>query len=167
MFGKAAGIIIPIVVAISTFGSANASVFGGARVIYVSARAQHIPYIFGNIHHYTQTPINALLFQAVLAIFMILIGSFENLVTFYSVIAWLFYGLACSALLVFRWREPNLKRPFRVFTLAIPIVFLFGVIFVLVFSIKTAPGEALASIGFICSGIPVWYIVVQDEGRRE
>ncbi|EIE92523.1 hypothetical protein RO3G_17121 [Rhizopus delemar RA 99-880] len=82
MFGPAGGILFAICVALSCFGSANADVFTGARIIYVSAKQGHIPGFFGKLSQSRQTPILALILQAVLTVVMIMIGSFRVLIKF-------------------------------------------------------------------------------------
>ncbi|KAI7905770.1 amino acid permease-domain-containing protein [Cokeromyces recurvatus] len=89
IFGAAGGIIFAVCVALSCFGSANASVFTGARIIYVSAKQGHIPNIFGKLSQTRQTPILALALQAILTTIMIMVGSFRMLVNFYSFCAWM------------------------------------------------------------------------------
>ncbi|KAJ3050225.1 hypothetical protein HK102_012338, partial [Quaeritorhiza haematococci] len=43
VFGHAGAIIIPLTVIGSTFGAAQASIFTGARVVYISAKSGHLP----------------------------------------------------------------------------------------------------------------------------
>lgn len=69
--------------------TANASVFTGARIIYVSAKQGHIPSFFGKLSQSRQTPILALILQACFTTVMILVGSFRGLVNFYSLSAWM------------------------------------------------------------------------------
>jgi amino acid transporter len=40
-------------------------------------------------------------------------SNFQELVDYFCVASWLFYLLAGSCVIVLRWREPKLKRPFR------------------------------------------------------
>jgi amino acid transporter len=49
-FGHAGSIIIPLAVVGSTFSAANAGVFTGARVVYVSARSGHAPLLLGVVN---------------------------------------------------------------------------------------------------------------------
>jgi amino acid transporter len=49
-FGHIGALIIPLAVVGSTFSAANAGVFTGARVVYVSARSGHAPEILGVIN---------------------------------------------------------------------------------------------------------------------
>ncbi|KAI8145060.1 amino acid/polyamine transporter I [Fennellomyces sp. T-0311] len=160
IFGPAGGILLAVCVALSCFGTANASVFTGARIIYVSAKQGHIPSIFGKLTTNRQTPLTAIVLQGVLTSIMIIIGSFRALVNFYSICAWIFYFLAVLSLLVFRYTEPELKRPYRVW-LTTPILFCIVALFLCVTPFMEAPYESLASLAFVLLAIPIWLVQVK------
>jgi amino acid transporter len=151
--------VIPLIVLASTFGAANASIFTGSRVSYVSAKHGHAPGFLGKLHAKFDTPVNALILQALLAVIFVSAGSFSTLVNFYSVIAWIFYLLAVCGLLVLRWTDPITYRPFRVW-LPVPVIFCGATVFLIVFSVMEAPFEAVSALGFMFLGIPAWWIVV-------
>lgn len=65
--------------------------------------------------------------------------------------------------LVLRVTEPNLERPYRTW-LSTPIVFSAVALFLLFMPIFSAPLEALAALGFILAGVPM-YFITQREGR--
>ena len=48
-----------------------------------------------------------------LAAIMLVPGNFDTLVNYFSVASWIFYFMAASCVLVLRWKEPKLARPFR------------------------------------------------------
>ncbi|OBZ84424.1 b(0,+)-type amino acid transporter 1 [Choanephora cucurbitarum] len=160
IFGPAGGIVFAICVAFSCFGSANASVFTGARIIYVSAKQGHIPNVFGKLSQSRQTPILALILQATLTTIMIMIGSFRVLVNFYSFAAWLFHFLAVLSLLILRYTEPDLKRPYRVW-LSTPILFCLVALFLCTTPFIEAPIESVIALCIVCLAIPVWFVYVK------
>ncbi|KAI8976081.1 amino acid/polyamine transporter I [Pilobolus umbonatus] len=160
MFGPIGGIIFAVCVALSCFGSANASVFTGARIIYVSSKQGHLPGLFGKLNQARQTPIIALLLQAILAIIMILVGSFKILINIYSLAAWVFYFLAVLSLIVLRYTEPNLKRPYRVW-LSTPILFCMVALFLCVTPFIESPIQSVISLSSLLWAIPVWFMQVK------
>ncbi|GAA5797944.1 hypothetical protein HPULCUR_003342 [Helicostylum pulchrum] len=155
IFGPAGGIIFAVC-------SANASVFTGARIIYVSAKQGHIPSFFGKLDQSRQTPILALLLQAILTTLMIMVGSFRMLVNFYSLCAWIFYFLAVLSLIVFRFTEPDLKRPYRVW-LSTPVLFCIVALFLCTTPFIEAPIESLIALSSVLLAIPVWFVVKYRE----
>lgn len=126
----------------------------------MSAKQGHIPAFFGKVSPVRQTPQTAIILLAVLSIIMIVPGTFKTLVNFYSVCAWLFYFLAVLALIVLRFTEPELKRPYKVW-LSTPVLFCIIALFLFVMPFIEAPLESFAALGFTALGIPVWLIRVK------
>jgi amino acid transporter len=91
---------------------------------------------------------------------MIIPGSFKTLVNFYSVCAWLFYFLAVLALIVLRFKEPELKRPYKVW-LSTPVLFCIVALFLFVMPFIEAPMESFAALGFTALAVPFWLVRVK------
>ena len=70
--------LMPLSVAISTFGSANGTIFAAGRLCYVASREGHLCDILSFVHKDNLTPAPALLFNAIIAFIMIL-GKYEGL----------------------------------------------------------------------------------------
>ncbi|GBB89743.1 hypothetical protein RclHR1_16520003 [Rhizophagus clarus] len=160
IFGHVGGIIFALCVAASCFGAANGSIFTGSRLIYVAGREGYLPAFFGKVHGTWNTPTAALIMQAGLTIVMIIPGTFMTLLNFVSVAAWIFYFLTTFGLLLLRWREPSLKRPYKVW-LTTPIIFGCVALFLIIMPFARVPLQSLAAVGFILSGVPFWYIRVK------
>ncbi|CAG8476925.1 6668_t:CDS:2 [Ambispora gerdemannii] len=162
IFGATGGLLFALCVAASCFGAVNGSIFTGGRVIYVASREGYLPSVFGKVHPKWNTPTAALAMQASLTILMILAGTFATLVNFYSVAAWVFYFLTSFGLLILRWREPDLPRPYRVW-ITTPIIFCCVAVFLVVMPFIRVPLESLAALGFISAGVPFWIIRVKHK----
>lgn len=52
--------------------------------------------------------------QSLIAAAMVLYGTIDSLIDFFSFTAWIFYGGAMVALIVMRYTKPNAPRPYRV-----------------------------------------------------
>ncbi|KAF9959873.1 hypothetical protein BGZ70_008742 [Mortierella alpina] len=165
MFGDTGGVLFAICVACSCFGAANGSIFTGARVIYASAREGYLPKMFGKVSEKRRTPVAALGLQAVMTIIMILGGTFSTLVNFYSVAAWLFYLASILGLLYLRYHEPDLKRPFRVWTI-VPILFTFLGLFLFLMPFVRAPLESFLSLVIVLAGLPLWVLKELFAGNK-
>ncbi|XP_064640838.1 b(0,+)-type amino acid transporter 1-like [Lineus longissimus] len=120
-----ASFIIPISVALSTFGACNGSAFSGARLCFAAAREGHLPGLLSMVHVGSYTPLTALIFNGVVALLMIIPGDIASLIDFFSFTAWLFYGLTFLALIVMRFTHKDAPRPLK-----IPIVFPFIALFI-------------------------------------
>nr|XP_027238333.1 large neutral amino acids transporter small subunit 1-like [Penaeus vannamei] len=97
-----------------------------------------------------------------------LVTSDVGLLINYSTFAATLTQFACiCALFWFRYKQPERTRPFKVW-LALPVVFGLASLFLLVMPIVERPVEVGASIGVICTGLPVYYVAVhrQDIARK-
>ncbi|PWN50648.1 hypothetical protein IE53DRAFT_374504 [Violaceomyces palustris] len=166
IFGTTGGILFAFLVAFSCFGALNGQVYTTSRLISASSREGYLPRLFGDIHGWTRTPLWALGLQWLLTLLFILFGSgFASLVNFYGVCSWFFYFVTVLGLLVLRVKEPHLARPYRTW-LSTPIVFAAVALFLLLMPVVSAPMEALAALGFILAGVPV-YFMTQGQGRAK
>lgn len=71
--GSLGAVLLPLIVIVSTAGAANATIFTGSRISFISAQKGHAPTILAEIHQTTRTPAKALISQAVLAVIFILV----------------------------------------------------------------------------------------------
>lgn len=53
-------------------------------------------------------------FQSLIAVAMVLYGTIDSLIDFFSFTAWIFYGGAMLALIVMRFTKPHAPRPYKV-----------------------------------------------------
>ncbi|KAF8786972.1 Y+L amino acid transporter 2-like [Argiope bruennichi] len=156
--------IMPLCVALSTFGGLNGGIFSSSRLFFVGAREGHLPRIVSmiNVQHSTPTP--SLIFLAIMTIFYLWVGGIYVLINFTSFIEALFITLTISALLYLRIRAPKMDRPIKV-SLFFPICFLLiGILLVILpfFQDFFETGIALA---ITLSGIPVYVVFVMWKNK--
>jgi amino acid transporter len=94
------------------------------------------------------TPVNALLFNALVAVVYIIIGDFSTLLTFYF--------LTVLGLIVLRVREPHLERPYKTW-ISTPIIFCCVSLFLLSRAVVAEPLQTLIVAAFVVVGIPIYY----------
>lgn len=158
LFGPAGGVVFAVMVAISCFGALNGSTFTSARLICVAGREGYLPAMFGRLNKSRQTPVNAILLQAAITIVFIVIGGgFRSLINFSVVASWSFFFLTVLGLVILRVKEPMLERPYKTWIVT-PLVFCAVALFLLCMPIIAAPLEAMAVLGFVLAGIPVYYL---------
>ncbi|KAF8956554.1 L-methionine transporter [Flammula alnicola] len=167
LFGPIGGTLFAFMVAFSCFGALNGSFFTSSRLVYAAGRERYLPAIFGRLHSTRQTPLNAALLQSAITIAFIMIGSgFRSLINFSVVASWAFYFLTVLGLVILRIKEPMLERPYKTWIIT-PLTFCGVALFLLCMPIIAAPAEAIAVLGFVLAGIPVYYMTqsTEDEGR--
>ncbi|KAF2107410.1 amino acid/polyamine transporter I [Lophiotrema nucula] len=146
LFGRPAGVIITILVAISCVGSITSNVFTGGRLIVAAAQHHYFPAILSKRGFQTSSgkritesntptgltfdaPVYANLLSTIVTLVFIFTGSFQALLTFVGMAEWVFYVSTVIGLLILRRREPELPRPYQI---ALPLPFIFIIVGTLV-----------------------------------
>lgn len=148
--------LMPLSVAISTFGSANGTIFAAGRLCYVASREGHLCDILSFVHKVNLTPAPALVFNAVIAFVMILGGDIDSLIDFFSFTVWIFYGMSMLAVIVLRKTSPDLARPYKV-PIFIPFIILIMSVWLVIAPIVDNPKvEYMYSIIFMVVGALIY-----------
>ncbi len=152
--------LVAIGMAFSIGASFVGSSLSGARVPFAAARDRLFPSVLGEIHPRFKTPWVSLLLQAVISSLLLLaIGRFQALFSLAIFSEWLFYALTAATVFVFRIREPDAKRPYRVTGYPIvPALFILAALVLLVFSFMNQPRESTAGALVILCGVPLHYL---------
>ncbi|KAK7159540.1 hypothetical protein R3I94_005778 [Phoxinus phoxinus] len=105
--------IMPISVALSTFGGVNGSLFTSSRLFFTGAREGHLPRLLAMIHVNRCTPIPALLFTCISTLLMLCTSDIYTLINYVGFINYLFYGVTVAGQIVLRIKEPDIHRPIK------------------------------------------------------
>jgi amino acid transporter len=105
--GAAGTVILPVCIALSTFGAANGSAFSGGRLVHAAAVNGDFCSCMAELLSFggDPSPVRALLFQSSIAVLLVLAGDFEALVAGFNVAAWTFYLQAGATVLVGRQQQ--------------------------------------------------------------
>jgi amino acid transporter len=101
----------------------------------------------------SDAPLNALLLSTILSTLYILFGNFRALLTFNGLGEYSFFFLTVIGAIVLRFREPDLRRPYKPFVL-VPVIFAVVSGFIIVRGAVFAPAQAaiLAVVWIIGAG---------------
>ncbi|XP_005745147.1 asc-type amino acid transporter 1 isoform X2 [Pundamilia nyererei] len=152
-------VIMPISVALSTFGGINGYLFTSSRLCFSGAREGHLPSLLAMIHYKKCTPIPALLVCCTATIIILCIGETHNLINYVSFINYLSYGVTIAGLLYYRWKKPNLYRPIKV-NLLVPVCYLMFWAVLLGFSLYSEPVVCGVGLVIMLTGVPVYFLGV-------
>ncbi|XP_048829594.1 asc-type amino acid transporter 1-like isoform X1 [Brienomyrus brachyistius] len=158
--------IIPISVAMSTFGGINGYLFTSSRLCFSGAREGHLPSLLAMIHFRSCSPIPALLVCCAATIVILCIGETHNLINYVSFINYLSYGVTVAGLLYYRWKKPKLLRPIKV-NLLVPLGYLLFWAFLLVFSLYSEPMVCGVGLLIMLTGVPVYFLGVHWKDKPD
>jgi APA family basic amino acid/polyamine antiporter len=114
----------------------------------------------------TRVPVRALLLQGVWAIILVLSGSYDTLTDYAIFSVLIFVALATSAVFVLRKRWPRDDDVYRTWGYPIvPLVFLVATGWLLINTLVTTPGRALAGLGLMALGLPFYWYWSRDKER--
>uniref|UniRef100_A0A8D0CXA1 Solute carrier family 7 member 10 n=1 Tax=Sander lucioperca TaxID=283035 RepID=A0A8D0CXA1_SANLU len=152
-------VIMPISVALSTFGGINGYLFTSSRLCFSGAREGHLPSLLAMIHYKYCTPIPALLVCVRTTSASIYTAVTHNLINYVSFINYLSYGVTIAGLLYYRWKKPNLYRPIKV-NLLVPVCYLMFWALLLGFSLYSEPVVCGVGLVIMLTGVPVYFLGV-------
>jgi amino acid transporter len=115
VFPEIGGQLISALVCISALGAVNGLIFTGARISYALGAEHRAFGILGRWHGRTGTPIWALSVQgAIAAALIVIFGSFVDAILYTATAVYSFYLATSLSVIVLRYKEPSVERPYRV-----------------------------------------------------
>lgn len=152
--------LITLVIAIAALSTINATVFTGARTTYALGRDVRALAPLGRWSVRSQTPRNALLAQAAVALALVLLGTwtrhgFVTMVEYTAPVFWFFFVAVGVSFFVLRRKERDRPRPFRVPLYPLtPIALCLAGLYMLASSVLYTGVGALVGIAVLLSGVP-------------
>lgn len=163
--GKGAAAVMAAGLMFSAYGTLHTGMLGMPRVSYALARDGLLPRWLAGVSP-AGVPVASVLLNGVLGAGLTMSGSFDVLTDVYVFVLWIFYGLTIAAVFVLRRKYPDMPRPYRVWGYPIvPAVFLIATVFLLVNTFMATPWRALAGLGLIALGLPVYLCCAQRAPR--
>jgi len=153
------GVIIAILITISTFGTALINTMVAPRIYYAMADDGIFFKGLAKIHSKYQTPVNAIIAQAIWAMVIVLMwGTFEAVITYVVFVDWVFFVFVAFIVILFRYTRKEINRPYK--TLAYPITPIIFILTAFVFVINTLVNNLLhagVGLGFLLLGLPIYF----------
>ncbi len=165
-FGTGAAALLTVAMIVSAMGSLNMSVMASARVPFAVARDGLLPRQMGYVDLRNRIPSVSVVMMSVLALVLVLTGSFEDLTSLFVFTQWGFYLLAVAGLIRLRQREPDAPRPVRVW--GYPIVPWLFVVLATVLTVSQfieRPLRSTVGLGLVLLGLPVYSWLDRRRGR--
>jgi APA family basic amino acid/polyamine antiporter len=159
LFGQAGAHILSGIVIVAVLGSLAAVVMSAPRVYFAMARDGLFISAAAEIHRRYGTPARAIIIQATLATLLVLVGTFDTILSYFVFVVVLFIGLTVATLFVLRRRAEQsivYRTPGYPFT---PIIFLILIALLLFLLAAHRPEQAGLGVGVVALGLPVYYLL--------
>ena len=158
VMGRMGASIVSAGMAISMLVTLNGTIMSGARVPFAVARDGYFFSALAEVHPRFHTPSVAILLQAMLSIILLLLGgNFRQLFSLAIFAEWLFYMISGSTVFIFRWRDPQAPRPYRMFGYPfVPALFIAVAAVLLYYTFRGDWPNSLYGLLVILAGVPVF-----------
>ena len=155
VFGNGGRTFVSTLILFSILSSITAMSIAGPRVYFAMSRNRLLPSWLSEIDEKRKIPLKSILFQAGVAITMVAVGSFREILLFAGVILMLFATLTVSVLLRTPREEINPVHFWTLYRL-LPGIFVLINSTVLINVAIGSPGETAAGLLTLVAGLPVY-----------
>jgi APA family basic amino acid/polyamine antiporter len=156
-FGAGAATLLSVAMVASAVGSLNVSVMASARVPFAVARDGLLPKAFAHVDPDNHVPSFSVGAMSVVALILVLTGSFEDLTSLFVFTQWGFYLVAIAGLIRLRVREPEAVRPVKVWGYPVVPMLFVGLATVLTVSqFLERPERSVIGLLIILLGLPIY-----------
>jgi APA family basic amino acid/polyamine antiporter len=104
-FGRLGVTLAAALIAISTVGFLSQALLSYPRLYFAMAGDGLLPAWFARVSTRTRVPTGTIILQGAVTIAVVLLGTYEQILSYVVVMDWLFFGLTASCIFIFRARE--------------------------------------------------------------
>lgn len=152
-------VLVPVFVAMSTFGGVNGILLTSSRLFYAGAQERQMPSLLSmiQVNHLTPTP--AVIAMCLLSLLYLLSNDIYSLINYVGFTSWLAIGIAVACVPYLRWKHPDWDRPIKVHMFW-PIIYILATIFITLVPMISDPQNTLMGCAIIATGIPVYLLFI-------
>jgi len=159
LFGEGAGRALSGLISLALISSVSAMIMAGPRV-YQTMGEDHRMLSFLSKRSGRGGPVAAIALQAAAAIALVITATFETLLMYIGFTLSLCAGLTAFGVMVLRWREPDLERPYRAWGYPVtPVLFVALSAWMARHTLVQRPVAALAGVGTLFFGFVAYLII--------
>ena len=163
LFGATGARLFSAIVVIAVVGSLVAVMMSAPRVYFAMARDRLFFQSAAALHPRFNTPVICIALQAMIAIGLVLLGTFQQIISYFFFVVLIFIALTVVAIFKLRWHSLSVDYQTPGYPLT-PVVFLLLVITMLVLLALNDPRQSFLGVGVVLLGLPIYYLVFR---RRE
>jgi len=165
LFGPAGGQIFAAIVIVAVLGSLFALLMALPRVYYAMARDGVFFKAVAVVHPRFGTPVRAVAVQAAFASLLVVLGTFQQILSYFIFVTVGFLALTVAGLLVLRRREGAAAYRIPGYPVT-PLLFLVLVAVLLVLLAGHDPLQAALGVGIVALGAPVYWLAFRGRLTR-
>ena len=165
LFGPAGGQIFAAIVIVAVLGSLFALLMALPRVYYAMARDRVFFKAVAVVHPRFGTPVRAVAVQAAFASFLVVLGTFQQILAYFIFVTVGFLALTVAGLLVLRRREGAAAYRIPGYPVT-PLLFLVLVAVLLLLLAGHDPLQAALGVGIVALGAPVYWLAFRGRLTR-
>jgi APA family basic amino acid/polyamine antiporter len=159
LFGPLGRIMAAAFLFASVAATLHVTIFTNARVTYAVANDTLGFAMLGRLSPRGHVPVNAVLLNSLIAIGLVLAGTFDTLSNYLIFNTWVFFVAAGAAMFVLRRREPALVRPYRAFgDPVVPAIYVLVGAWLVVETAITTPQASAIGLAVVAVSFPVYYL---------
>ena len=166
LFGRPGAQVFSAVVIVAVVGSLAAIIMSAPRVYFAMARDGLFFHAAAKIHPRFNTPARSIALQAVLASILVVLGSFEQIISYFFFVVLVFIALTVLGIFLLRHRESEVLEYSTPGYPVTPLVFLLLVIAMLILLAGDKPKQSFLGVGVVALGIPVYYFLFRRRRLR-
>jgi APA family basic amino acid/polyamine antiporter len=164
IFGQIGGALISGIIGFGLIANVSAMSWIGSRVTKSMADDFSRLAFFGRVNQ-LGTPYIAMIFQALVVTAFILTNKFDSVLIYTQFALLLSSFLAVLGLIVLRFTQPKLPRPYRVWGYPItPLIFLVVTLFMMLYTVQQRTTESLLGLVTAIVGLGIYYFVRPTQG---
>ncbi len=157
ILGPLGGGATALMVACSAFGALNGFILTSGRILLALGRDHSLFSRLAEVSPWLATPAWALAFNGLAALGLVWTGTFDQIVTYSTVVISIFFAMTAFAVILLRIRDPETPRPYRVWGYPVtPILFVLAIGLFVVDVTFMQPQEALLGFGLLALGVPLY-----------
>jgi basic amino acid/polyamine antiporter, APA family len=150
--------VIAIMIMISTFGCNNGLILAGARIYYTMAEDKLFFKKAGELNKHS-VPAFGLWVQCIWTCVLCLTGRYGDLLAMVIFGVLVFYILTIAGIFILRKKQPDAPRPYKAFGYPVlPALYIVVAFSLAVLLLIFESSFAVAGLGIILLGIPLYYI---------
>ena len=158
LLGESSGIIMALLVIISTIGCNNGLILSGARVYYAMAKDGLFFKGVGELNK-KNVPAKGLIVQCIWASLLCLSGTYGQLLDYVVFAVLIFYVLTIFGIIILRIKRPNVDRPYKAIGYPIlPAIYIITAVFIMGILLVYKPDYTWPGLIIVIIGIPIYYI---------